>query len=117
MGLCGIMGFLGFLGFLFREPTFYTFFAFFGFFSWYWWGKLKIEQWDERLIANQLRATNKAMRLCFGLVYGGMIISANSIADNNIDTAYAILVIIVSLGFATALNLIAYLTWKYDQED
>ena len=117
MGFFGLFGFMGLLGIAFNEPTFYSFFSFFGFFSWYWWGKLSKEQWDERLVANQLRATNKAMGLCFGFVFSGMILSGNFIGSHNTALAYPILIAIVSLGFAAALNLAAYLTWKYDRED
>ena len=118
MGILGIMGFLGFLGITLNQPTFCAFFAFFGFFAWYWWGKLaKEECYDERLIENKLKATIIATRYCFGLVFGLMIFSGNMIGDDNPALAYKLLIIIVSLGFAMANNLTAYLTWKYDQED
>lgn len=113
----GILGFLGLLGFIFDEPFFHSFFAFFGFFSLYWWGKLAKEQWDERLIENQLRATNMATGICFGLIFTGMIFCGNFISSRNLALAYSILSSIVSLGFATVFNLTAFLTWKYDRED
>lgn len=117
MGIFGLLGGMGLLGFMLDQPTFCGFFGFFGFFSWYWWGKLAKEPWDERLIENQLRATNLAMRLCFGLIFACMILSGNFIGSHNPQLAYPILISIVSLGFATAMNLTAYLTWKYDRED
>ena len=117
MGACGLLGFMGFLGIAFNEPTFCSFFSFFGFISWYWYGKLAREQWDERLVANQLRATNKAMSLCFSSIFAGMILIGNFIGFDNTALAYPALIILVSLGFATAFNLTAYLTWKYDRED
>lgn len=117
MGLLGLLGFMGVLGIEFKEPAFFSFFGFFGFFSWYWWGKLSKEQWDERLVANQLRATNNAMSLCFGFIFAVMVISGSLIGSRDPALAYSILVSLVSLGFAAALNLTAYLTWKYDRED
>jgi len=115
MGILGLLGCLGFIAIAFKEPTFFTFFGFFGFFSWYWYGKLDLEKSDERLVANQLRATNTATRVTFGFVFAGMIISGNYI--ESVEIAYSVLICIVSLGFAAALNLTAYLTWKYEQEN
>ncbi len=117
MGLMGFLGFLGILGFTFNQPSFCTFFAFFGFFSWFWWGKLSNEPWDERLIANQLRATNKAFSLCFSIVFAGMVLIG--LLSRLQETGFAIhlLISIVSLGNGTAMTLTAYLTNKYDQED
>lgn len=117
MGILGILGGLGILGFIFKEPIFCSFFGFFGFCSWFWWGKLSKEQWDERLVANQLRATNKAMTACIVFIYAGMILLGNFISSHNMALAYPLLISIVSLGYAIALNLSAYLTWKYDRED
>lgn len=116
MGILGLLGLLGVLGFLLEEPIFCSFFAFFGFGSWFWWGKLAKEQWDERLIANQLRATNEATTVCFALIFAGMILTGNVIDSHNIKLAYTLLISLVSLGFATSSNLTAYLTWKYDRE-
>jgi nicotinamide riboside transporter PnuC len=117
MGLLGCLGFQGILGFTLNQPAFCTFFAFFGFFSWFWWAKLSNEPWDERLLANRLRATNKALSLCFGIVFVGMVL-VSSLPDFQ-ETGFALhlLISIVSLGFATAMVLTVYLTNKYDQEN
>lgn len=117
MGLSGCLGFLGILGFVFNQPVFCTFFGFFGFFSWFWWGKLSQEPWDERLVSNQLRATNKAFSLCFGIVFNGMVLVG--LLPGFQETGFALhsIISIVSLGFATALVLTAFLTSKYDRED
>ena len=117
MGALGIFGFLGLLGFALNEPVFCSFFGFFGFSSWFWWGKLAKEQWDERLAANQLRATNKAMTACFAFIFSGMVLLGNFIDSQNTALAYPLLISVVSLGFAATLNLTAYLTWKYDREE
>lgn len=116
MGIAGVMGLMGFLGIGTGQPTFFAFFGFFGFFSWYWWGKLAQEPWDERLTENQLRATNFAMQFGFGFIFAAMIISGNLISSDNPTLAYSVLIAIVSLGFAAAMNLTAYLTYKYDRE-
>ena len=117
MGLLGCLGFQGILGFTLNQPAFCTFFAFFGFFSWFWWGKLSQEPWDERLVSNQLRATNKAFSLCFGIVFNGMVLVG--LLPGFQETGFALhsIISIVSLGFATALVLTAFLTSKYDRED
>jgi len=117
MGLLGCLGFQGILGFTLNQPAFCTFFAFFGFFSWFWWAKLSNEPWDERLLANRLRATNKALSLCFGIVFVGMVLVSLLPGFQETGFALHVLISIVSLGFATASNLTAYLTNKYDQED
>ena len=117
MGLLGILGFMGILGFTLNQPSFCTFFAFFGFFSWFWWGKLSNEPWDERLIANRLRATNKAFSLCFGFVFIGIVLVTSLPGFQETGFALHVLISIVSLGFAAGLVLTSYLTNKYDQED
>ena len=117
MGLLGCLGFMGILGFTLNQPASCAFFNFFGFFSSFWWRTLSNEPWDERLLANRLRASNKAMTLCFSIVFLGMVLVGLLPALRNTEFAIHLLISIVSLGFATASNLTAYLTSKYDRED
>lgn len=107
------LGFLGFLGFqgINNDPLDFIYFAFFGYFSNIWWYKLGNVE-DERLVSNKHKAGSISFKTCFVVA----IVLSITIRLFSLDvlSVYKLQVLIISLTFAIATNLWAYLTYKFD---
>ena len=115
MATLGLLGFLGFLSIALNEPTFLVFFSFFGYFSYYWESKFANEIPDERLNENRRKAQQIALKAGTFVIFAGMILIGNLFGSKDPAKAYAILVALISLAFAAAINLSAYLTYRFDK--
>lgn len=123
MGFLGFLGLLGFQG-LFQNPpgtvesSCFLFFGFFSFFSNYWEYKLQQEQEDERLIENRLKAQSISFGISMMIIWGGAIL-INPIFSNflNINTQYALTLILIAFGLAIGAILSTYLAYRYDTKE
>lgn len=113
-GIFGLFGFFGFTYFISHQIPFLTFFGFFSFFSYYWWGKMAGEMEDERLRENKQKASSFALSLSIAILFAGTVLIGNFFTDQ-IERAYALTVLLIALTFAVAINLSAYLTYRYDR--
>lgn len=113
-GLFGLLGFLGCLYFVFQEAFLLCFFSFFGFFAFYWEGKMQGEQADERLIANQLKAKNRAAVLSWGPLWVFFLFAWPRLPQ---EIGYPALGIAVALCFGLQMVLNSYLTYRFDKEE
>ncbi|MEG0844565.1 MAG: DUF3796 domain-containing protein [Romboutsia sp.] len=108
-----LFGFFGLLGIkhLDGDPLSLIWFAFFAQFSHIWWSKLGDYE-DERLITNKRRAGNIAL-------YTGLLVvflSTFAIRLYTVDllVIYKLQILAIALSFAFAMNLWAFLTYKFD---
>ncbi|MGL5753894.1 MAG: hypothetical protein ACRCYC_01075 [Paraclostridium sp.] len=94
-----------------KSNKFSLLFAFFAEFSHIWWSKLGYYE-DERLIANKHRAGTIA--LYTGLVI--VFVSTFAIRLYTVDLfiIYKLQILTIALSFAFAMNLWAFLTYKFD---
>lgn len=108
-----LLGFLGFFGFteLKSDPLGLLAFSWFAYFSHYWWNKLGTCK-DERLIYNKNRAGSIALYTGFVLAVVASVLVRLVTVD--ILTLYRAQVLILSLTFAIAMNLWAFLTYRFD---
>ncbi len=108
--LFALFGFLGFKE-LNGDPLGLLSFVFFSNLSFYWWNKLG-EYEDERLIYNKHRAGSIALYTGFALAIISSVLIRIYIVD--VLTLYRIQVLIIALSFAIAMNLWAFLTYRFD---
>lgn len=108
-----LLGFLGFQGFkeLSGDPLGLLAFGWFAFFSNYWWCKLGNCE-DERLVYNRHRAGCISFRIGITLAIVASILIRLYTVD--LLTLYRLQILIISLSFAIAANLWAFLTYKFD---
>lgn len=118
----GFLGFMGLYGFLDDNPTAILFFAFFAFFSRFWDYKLQNEVEDERLIENRYKATLIAFKSSFSIiwlfaVFGCTVLPRLLEPLNIIENQYKFLLSVIAFGFAFAMILASYLTYRFDKKD
>ncbi|WP_414053222.1 DUF3796 domain-containing protein [Macrococcus equi] len=110
--LIGLLGFLGFIGI--KTPIFLIYFIFFGGFRYIWWNKIGTAS-DERLIENKNKAATRAIKITFIFILISTIILNILITDYKV--LYQIQLSLFSLGFAVGINLWAYYTYQFENEE
>lgn len=120
--LLGFLGFAGLYGMFDNNPPEILFFAFFGFFSRFWDYKFQNEIEDERLIENRYRATSVAFKSSFSIVLliiavGCTILRALVKPLRSLENQYKFILAVIAFGFAFAMLLTSYLTYRFDKKD
>lgn len=110
--LIGLLGFLGFMGL--HTPIFFIFFIFFGGFRYIWWADIGTAS-DERLIENKNKAAARAFKITFMLCIGLTVLMNLLITDYKI--LYQCQLALIALSFAIGVNLWAYFTYQYENEE
>lgn len=107
--ILGFAGFFGFSGLTDKTLGFLCFIAF-GIFSNFWWYKLGNLN-NDHLVLNKNRACSISFRICFGIAF--VLTCILGIILKNFEILYKLQLIILSLSLASALNLWAFLTYKF----
>lgn len=122
LGFLGILGFAGFLG-LWSYPANndvfpFIFFSFFGFFGFFFEGKMSNTLMDERFIENRMKAQLQAYRIGLFLAFITLlsVCSGDRLFRTN-DSKLLFITIALSLSFALAIFLEAYLLYRYDSKE
>lgn len=105
--LFGLQGFNGLHG----DPLDFLYFGFFSFLGNIWWYKLGDCE-DERFICNKHKAGYIALRVCLPLAIVASVLIRLYTVD--ILTIYRLQLLILSISFALAANLWAFLTYRFD---
>ena len=105
--LFGLQGFNGLHG----DPSDFLYFAFFANLGNIWWYKLGDCE-DERFTCNKHKAGYISLRIClpFAVILSILI----NLSTVDLITLYRFQILILSLTFAIAMNLWAFLTYKFD---
>ena len=112
--LC-FLGFLSFLGFsgLNGNPYNLLWFSFAGYFSYFWWAKLgQID--NESLKKNKSRACVISYRICFVIAFVLSILV--KLSTISVESSFKIQIILISVTFAIATNLWAFLTCRFYEQ-
>ena len=117
-GFAGLLGFMGIPAYMLQQQVWpFFFFVFFGFFGFFYEGKLSSTLMDERFKEEQSRASLKAYKTGFGLLW--LVTWLTGIAGSHLsaESVAVIFSVASSLIIALVLFLSNYLLYKYDTEE
>lgn len=117
-GFAGLFGFIGIPAYMLQQQVWpFFFFVFFGFFGFFYEGKLSSTLMDERFKEEQSRASLKAYKTGFGLLW--LVTWLTGITGSHLSAGSVAVIFSVasSLIIALVLFLSNYLLYKYDTEE